>query len=127
MSRPRSHKAKKRTAKLIAHNVEFIDPMCCGSRVGYRVVYSKWNQLTMSVVISDCDRQVKMEFMEDSTTDPMLKIDNMLTMLHEAREAWLAGIKHFKKQNRGKTTKWQRPSNGEIRALAGRVLTNASA
>lgn len=126
MSKPKKT-PRRRVPKLVAHNTAYIDPMCCGSRVGYRVVYSKWNALTMSIILADCDKQARWEFMEDSTTDPLLKIDNAIAMLQEARDAWLAGIAHFKKENRGRVTKWQRPSNADIRSMAARVLTNARA
>lgn len=125
MSRPKKT-PRKRSPMLIGNNSKFIDPLCCHSRVSYSVAYSKWNALTMAILLSDCDRQVKWEFRQESTTDPLLKLDAAIAMLKEARGAWITGMEYFTKQNRGRKTRWIRPTNEQIRAMAARVLTNAS-
>lgn len=92
---------KRRTnvPKLIGARSAFIDPMTCQSRVAYTCVYSKYNALSMSVILSDCDRQIKWDFTEWSATDPLAKLNAAIAALHEARRVWVEGMAHFRKKN----------------------------
>lgn len=71
--------------ELLDANIKYIDPLDCGSTVGYRI-FLKGNQgegkVSAEVDIADCGRTVSWSFYGD---DIMEKIDNALELLTSFR------------------------------------------
>lgn len=83
--------------KLIAARDVHIDPLHCGSTVGYRIGVSRWKVLTMGVRLTDCHKQVVWEF-DDGPHPSVEKFDIAIATLQEARAIWVKELAAHKKR-----------------------------
>lgn len=91
---------QKKKSKLIAANVAYIDPVSCGSTIGYKIVdgsRSIWAELDLT----DCNRKINWSFY---SKDGLGKIDKALAMLTEFRTAWAETKKLKPRAKRARTT-----------------------
>jgi hypothetical protein len=90
---------RKRTAVLVAANIVQLDPVDCGSTVGYKIVRGRnlWAELDLS----DCNRKIQWSFY---SIDGLGKIDRAIEMLTKFRTDWASAIKKVPRKRRRKTT-----------------------
>jgi hypothetical protein len=85
----------KNKIKVINHRIEFIDPMDCGSTVGYSI--HKGNRITAYVYLTDCNRKIDWYF-HDKTAG-IKKINKAIEILQEFRDNFKnADMKRRKKK-----------------------------
>lgn len=74
-----------------------LDPLHCGSTVGYRCGLSRWKVLTMGIRLTDCHKQIVWEF-DDNGHNALEKLDVAIAMLQEARAVWVKELAAHKKR-----------------------------
>lgn len=87
--------------KLLADRSVHIDPLHCGSTIGYRLGLSKYNVLTMGVRLTDCNKVIAWEF-DDYTDGTVEKFDEAISMLQEARQIWVRELAAHKARKKKK-------------------------
>jgi hypothetical protein len=70
--------------KLYADEISHIDPLGCGSTVGYVVGKGRRAGIFGEVHLSDCDRKIQWYFSND--TEYVMKIDKAIAILIRFRE-----------------------------------------
>jgi hypothetical protein len=88
---------KKR--KLLQAEVEYLDPLNCGSTLGYNIV--EWSPGTLygDVDITDCNRKVTWKF-SARDEDPLGKIDRAIGLLIRFRSKFDLELSKAKKRRR---------------------------
>lgn len=76
----------KRTRKLLASDIAMIDPLDCGSTVGYAITRSR-HGMSAEVELSDCNRKINWYFADDASA--VIKIDRALALLTDFRAAFV--------------------------------------
>lgn len=79
---------KRVKPKLLADRSVHIDPLHCGSTIGYRLSISRYNSLSMAVRLASCDKLIQWDF-DDYTDGTVEKFDEAISMLQEARRIWV--------------------------------------
>ena len=80
-------KTHVRKPKVLATKVEFIEPLNCGSTVGYKIIdddYEDHSYFSSSIQLTDCSRMISWDVSVDS--NGVAKLDNAIRILTEARE-----------------------------------------
>lgn len=91
-------RAKQVTPKCFAARDVYIDPLHCGSSVGYRIGLSRYKVLTMGVRLTDCHKQIVWEFDDDTENPAVEKFDAAIAMLQEARAIWIKELAAHKRR-----------------------------
>jgi hypothetical protein len=79
--------------KVFKAEIEFIDPLSCGSVIGYKVSIQKspYNSLTCvygTIELGDCTRRISWEInSDDEGKDSIRKLNNAIRILTNARNA----------------------------------------
>lgn len=83
----------KRTRKLIAKNIDYIDPLECDSTVGYTI--TRGRRLSANVNLTDCNRHITWYFNADKSAIP--KIDRAISLLTEFKDEFKAAMARNRK------------------------------
>lgn len=82
---------KRRQPELISANIIQLDPIDCGSTVGYRIV--KGRTLWAEIDLADCNRKIQWSFYSNNPKQGLAKIDIAIEFLTEFRTAWSTAVK----------------------------------
>ena len=76
-----------RKAKLYASEIVYLDPLGCGSTVGYRIGKGRRGHYWGDVELTDCDKRITWYFSKAASAVP--KIDKAIEILSRFREAFI--------------------------------------
>jgi len=76
----------KRTRELLASDIALIDPLDCGSSVGYVITKSR-HGLSAEIELTDCNRKIQWYFSSD--VGAVAKIDKAINLLENFRAAFI--------------------------------------
>ena len=79
---------KKRTRKLLASEIVMIDPMDCGSTIGYVIRESRYG-LSAEMALSDCNRKIEWYFSRSESNSAVAKIDRAIAVMNNFRAAFI--------------------------------------
>lgn len=85
----------KHDPKVYANNIKFIDPISCGSTVGYTIYVERYGGFYGTLHLSDCTRKIEWSF--DEKPESLHKIDEAINMLSEFRKELWKAQKQFPK------------------------------
>lgn len=92
---------------LLASDIQFLDPLNCGSTIGWyvstRTSYGQENKVVAegTVVLSDCSRKIEWSFdREDTFNQNVEKIDKAIDMLMAFRRSLLSANKEADKASK---------------------------
>lgn len=80
------------TPKLIHAQSDYIDPIHCGSKISAQMCRTKWNTISGTVEISDCNRSIKWELWQHDHHNGLEKLDKAIACLLLIRTAWKDAI-----------------------------------
>lgn len=76
---------RRTTDKVIASDVQYIDPLGCDSTIAYKIVKrGNTTKAWSNVTLSDCERHISWYFYSNT---PLTKIDKAIDMLNDFRAA----------------------------------------
>lgn len=76
-----------RKRKLIASRIDYLDPLNCGSTIGYTIINGR-SGLYADVDLTDCNRRLSWSF--NNKPEAIKKIDKAISILTEFRVLFLA-------------------------------------
>ena len=76
-----------RKAKLYASEIVYLDPLGCGSTIGYRIGKGRRGHYWGDVELTDCDKRITWYFSKDRRA--VAKIDKAIEILSRFREAFI--------------------------------------
>ena len=79
---------KKRTRKLLASEIVMIDPMDCGSTIGYVIREDRYG-LSAEMALSDCNRKIEWYFSRSESNSAVAKIDRAIAVMNNFRAAFI--------------------------------------
>jgi hypothetical protein len=94
------------STKIFKSAIEFIDPVSCGSTVGYKVViqkstYNGESSIYGSIELTDCNRRISWDLnSDDGGREAVDKIGNAIRLLTDARYAIIEANKRVAAANR---------------------------
>lgn len=77
--------------ELISANIIQLDPVDCGSTVGYKIV--KGRDLWAEVDLSDCNRKIQWSFYSKNSKHGLAKIDRAIEILTKFRAEWQTAVR----------------------------------
>jgi len=81
--------------KLIASEIAYLDPVDCGSTVGYTLIWDRLGHIEGTVDLSDCNRHIQWYFYKGNKNS-MEKIDKAISVLQNFRRHLLLAKKKKK-------------------------------
>lgn len=81
---------KRSQPELLAASIIQLDPVDCGSTVGYKIV--KGRDLWAEVDLSDCNRKIQWSFYSRNAEAGIVKIDKAIEILTKFRTDWAAAV-----------------------------------
>lgn len=91
----------RRKPVIIAHHISYINPLDCGSTVGYRIRRGGLGRIDGEVDLTDCNRKIEWYFGENRQAT-LHKIDEAITILVRFRTEYLAALENVHKKKRKK-------------------------
>lgn len=79
-----------RVRKLIASEIVMIDPLDCGSTVGYTLRRGTRGRVSGEILLSDCNRKIEWYFSEYDADNSVAKIDRAINVLSHFRAEFIA-------------------------------------
>lgn len=89
----------KNKSKMIAQNIAFIDPLGCGSSIGYTII-DRRRLIDGEVRLTDCNRMIQWSFCYDDAIPKIKKAIELLTEFSAALEIALKRKRRRKKRVR---------------------------
>lgn len=77
----------RKTRKLYKANIRYIDPLNCGSTIGYNIIEGQ-RGVYADVDMTDCNRKITWNFAQRDGNGVLAKIDAAIAMLQEFRVEW---------------------------------------
>lgn len=77
----------RRTRKLIKANIRQIDPLNCGSTIGYTIITGR-RGVYADIDMTDCNRKINWSFAQRDGDGVLAKIDAAIEMFKEFRVEW---------------------------------------
>ena len=74
----------RRIRTLIKADIRYIDPLNCGSTIGYNIIAGR-RGVYADVDMTDCNRKITWNFAQRDGDAVLAKIDQAITMLQEFR------------------------------------------
>lgn len=91
---------------LIASDIQFLDPLNCGSTIGWHVdtrkSYSENNTIVAEgiIILSDCSRKIEWLFDKEDVNESLAKIDKAIDILMDFRRELYKGSKEAAKASK---------------------------
>ena len=79
---------------LVASEIRYIDPMDCGSSIGYTIT-KRYAIVSGAVTLTDCNRIIQWYFQGDDRKE-VDKIDRAISILQNFKRDWESAIKKNK-------------------------------
>jgi hypothetical protein len=83
--------------RVITSHSEYIDPLDCGSTIGYTVCI-QYNRVDANVHLTDCNRRIEWGFNKDSDGEALEKIDVAIEILAKFRRDLVKAQRQFNKE-----------------------------
>ena len=84
-------KVTKRKRELIASEIVLLDPLDCGSSIGYTVLQSPRYGVNGEIMMTDCNRKIEWYF-SARDADPIAKIDHAINIMSRFRTEFIAAL-----------------------------------